>query len=123
MGCRVQDPANKAVPDSQAQMELGRSARARGDHVAALEHFAAAAAVASPRNPWPRLEQAATLHTLGRGEEAEALYMAVLADHPGQAKALLGLGHCARARGDHVAALEHFAAAAAASPHTALRRH
>ncbi|MBX6745322.1 MAG: tetratricopeptide repeat protein [Acetobacteraceae bacterium] len=94
---------------------MGRNARARGDHAAALRHFAAAAA-AAPSNPWPRLEQAATLRSLGRLPEAEALYAAVLADHPGQFQALLGLGLCARARGARTMAAAHFRHATEANP-------
>ncbi len=105
-------PANNPV---RTLLDLGRAARARGDHVAALEHCAEAAAVAGPGNPWPRLDAAASLRALGRAAEAEATYVAVLADHPGQVEALRGLGQIARARGDHEAALAHLAAAARAA--------
>ncbi|MDO9713536.1 tetratricopeptide repeat protein [Paracraurococcus lichenis] len=99
----------------EAALGLGHIARRRGDHAAALGHFAAAAALAGPANPWPSIEQAKTLRDLGRFAEAAALYEQVLTRQPGLAEPLLGLGHVALARGDAGGAVAHFAAAEAAA--------
>ncbi len=94
---------------------LGRCARARGDLAAALTHHRDAGQ-ADPANIWGRLEAAADLRELGRLDEAEAEYQTVLAEHPGQVAALLGLGQCSRRRGDCVAALAWHRRADAAAP-------
>ncbi len=97
---------------------LGQLARFRGDDRAALARFEAAAQYAPADNPWPAVEMAHTLRRLGRMREAEVAYDAVLALHPNQFSALLGLGQVARADGAHARALAHFSASAAAAPWT-----
>jgi predicted Zn-dependent protease len=98
-----------------ALLGLGLCARLRRDLPTAAEHFAAALA-AAPQDRGARHEYATTLRELGRLTEAEAEYGTLLADHPGWFPALLGLGLCARRRGDLPAAAEHLAAALAAAP-------
>ncbi len=101
----------------QAQLGLGHCARRRGDRARSLGHFEAAMQ-ADPSDPWPALEAAADLRELDRLEAAEALCEAVLAVRPGQAEGFLGLGLCARARGNGAEALARFKAAAAADPNS-----
>ncbi len=101
----------------QALLGLGHCARRRGDHTQSLSQFQAAMR-ADPADPWPALEAAADLRELDRLDAAEAICQAVLATRPGQAEGLLGLGLCARARGDSAEALARFQAAAAAAPNS-----
>jgi tetratricopeptide (TPR) repeat protein len=98
-----------------ASLGLGYCARARADRVAALAQFRLAAD-ANPADVWSRLEVAAELCALDRVEEAETALRAILSEHPGQLQVELSLGHCARVRGDRVAALAQFQATAAAHP-------
>ena len=63
-----------------------------------------------------KAEAAAELRELGRLDEAEALLRQALAIHPQHAASLAELGHIARRRGDHAAALAAFEAASAADP-------
>ena len=113
------------MPDQpQALMGLGYTARQRhGATAQALMYFQSALA-AAPRDPWPWLEAATELRELGRLEEAEAACHTVLnmvpaagdtpAGHaPARWRALMGLGHCARGRGDRTVALAQFMDAAA----------
>jgi Flp pilus assembly protein TadD len=113
------------MPDQpQALMGLGYTARQRrGATAKALMYFQRASA-AAPGDPWPWLETAAELRELGRLEEAEAACHTVLttvpaagdapAGHaPARWRALMGLGHCARGRGDRTEALGRFTDAAA----------
>jgi tetratricopeptide (TPR) repeat protein len=102
---RVLEPEN-----IYARIGLGHCARARGDHEAALALFQSVLAV-RPDAPWASLEVAADLRDLGRFGEAETLYNAVLALEPGNTYAQIGLGLCARARGDRACALAQFQAA------------
>ncbi len=98
-----------------AHVGLGHAARRRGDRQAALGHFQAAWD-ANPAQVQPGLEAAAELCQLGRVDDAEALYQAVLARSPGQPGALLGLATCARRRGDLTAALDLHRSVLAADP-------
>ena len=100
----AQDPDN--VP---ALMGLGHCARHGGDRTAALAFFEKA--IAANKNPtqiYPRLEAAAELRALGRIAEAEPLYAEIHAQDPDNVPALMGLGHCARHRGDRDAGLAFF---------------
>jgi tetratricopeptide (TPR) repeat protein len=104
------DPLN-----SEAMIGLGHCARARGDQAQALRYFQQVGDL-YPQNPWPQLEAAHSLRLLGRAGEAEALCHALLAANQNFAPALIGLAHCARARGDRPTALANFQAAMAAEP-------
>jgi tetratricopeptide (TPR) repeat protein len=98
-----------------AQLGLAKSARRRGDRAAALRAFEAAAA-AAPENPWPVLDIAAEHLALGAVDAAEAAYgRAVLLarDNP---NAWIGLGQCARKRGDRNVSLAIFQAGRQAVP-------
>src|SRR5437762_2356379 len=95
-----------------AWLGLGFCARRRGNRVRALECFRNAA-TADPKTVFPLLAAADELRELGRIEEAEAEYGKVLASHPDHEQALLGLGFCARRRGDRKSALDWFRRAAA----------
>ncbi len=112
----------KAAPENlQARLGLAHCARSRGDHAAALAQTEAAMAI-DPKHLWVGLQRGADLRELGRLAEAETVYQGLLADHPGNAPLLLGLGQCARRRGDRTAALHWFETAAAADPaHTGAR--
>jgi tetratricopeptide (TPR) repeat protein len=98
-----------------ALLGLGHCARLRGDRATALTRFQAAA-TAHPTHLSPQLEIAKEHRDQRRAEEAEAIYQTVLAASPNQLDALLGLGHCARLRGDRATALTRFQAAATAHP-------
>jgi tetratricopeptide (TPR) repeat protein len=103
-------------PDSaEALLALGHCARARGDRAVSLTHFQAAEA-AEPKHVWAINEAAADLRALGRLDEAEAGYRRLLEISPGHAHGQIGLGYCARQRGDRAASLALFQAAAAADP-------
>jgi tetratricopeptide (TPR) repeat protein len=105
-----------AHPDSaDAYLALGHCARARGDRAESLKHFEAAVA-ADPRHIWAINEAAADLREAGRLDEAEAGYRRLLEIAPGHAHGLIGLGYCARLRGDLAASLALFQGAAAADP-------
>jgi len=106
----------REYPDSaETHVALGHCARARGGRLASLAHFQAAVA-ADPRHIWAINEAAADLRALGRLDEAEAGYRRLLEISPGHAHGQLGLGYCARQRGDRAASLALFQAAAAADP-------
>ena len=94
---------------------LGHAARRRGNRAAALGHFEAAWN-ADPTNIWAGMEAAAELCHLGRLDDSENLYNAVLAQTPGQPVALLGLAGCARKRGDLLASLDLHRSVLAADP-------
>jgi tetratricopeptide (TPR) repeat protein len=98
-----------------ALVGLAQIARRRGDRVASLAMFEAAAA-ASPDHAGVKAELASDLRELGRFDEAEALLRGVLERQPQQVDALVELAQIARRRGDRVASLALFEAAAAASP-------
>jgi tetratricopeptide (TPR) repeat protein len=73
----------------------------------------AAAANASPHE---RLRQADRLRDTGQLDAAEALYREVLEHSPANRGALLGLGFCARKRGERTGALDFFRRAASLDP-------
>jgi tetratricopeptide (TPR) repeat protein len=99
----------------QALIGLGHCAQLRGDHAEAAARFQEAAA-ANPDDPWPRLHAGDAFRELGQLDDAEAAYhRAGTAGHAGF-HALMKLGHSAQFRGNHVAALAHFEAAASANP-------
>ncbi len=95
---------------------LAQVARRRGDRAAALDWLRRALA-ARPDHLGLRLEAAYDMLALGRIAAAEAAFTAAAAlAAPGDARALLGLGHAARARGERGAALARFRAALDAAP-------
>jgi tetratricopeptide (TPR) repeat protein len=100
---------------ADAHLALGHCARARGDRQDSLTHFQAAEA-ANPRHIWAINEAATDLREFGRLDEAEAGYHRLLEISPGHAQGQIGLGYCARRRGDRAASLALFQAAAAADP-------
>ena len=70
----------------------------------------------SPETLWAQHDLATALRDLGRVDEAEAAYQSIHAATPDDFRALIGLGVCARLRGDRAAALQLFHAADAAAP-------
>ena len=104
-----------APDNAHVHLFCGQRVRARGDRHGALAHFKAAIS-AEPTNHWAHLEAAGELRELGRLDEAVAAYTEGLALVPGFVAGYLGLGYCARARGDHIAALRHFQEAALVVP-------
>jgi tetratricopeptide (TPR) repeat protein len=104
-----------APANVQAHLGLADCARKRGDRKASAAIYRAAIH-AAPEDPWPRVELAADLRETQQTAQAEILYNEVLTLLPGNIQALLGLGLCARSRGDRPAARAHFEAAAAANP-------
>jgi tetratricopeptide (TPR) repeat protein len=114
-GRAPQHQPQKPPGDHRALLSLGELARQRGDALAALGYFEAAAA-AAPERPRPRLEMALELRTLGRLDEAEAVYRELLQQRPDLVRALAGLGHVARLRGQPRQALRHYRAALALNP-------
>ena len=96
-----------------ALLGLGLTARRRQDFGEALAWFEqAAAAGPDGGNVTARLQAADMLRELGRLDEAEAAYRAVLDRVPGHFQALLGLGLAARRRLDNRGALAWFREAA-----------
>ncbi len=98
-----------------AHIRLGFCARHRNDHAAAAACFERAGGI-EPSHIGVRLEMASDLLELGRLDEAEAGFRAVLNITPTEAAAHIGLGHCARGRGACSASLKYFLAAAANDP-------
>ena len=104
-----------------ALAELGRVRRRQGDRAAALAAFEAAVA-GNPSHAGLQAEMAGDLRELGRLDDAEAVLRGVLDRQPQQLDALIGLGYVLRRRGDRVASLAMFEAAAAVSPdHTGVK--
>ena len=98
-----------------AWVGLGSCARARGDRHASLPFFLGGI-LAAPSDILPHLEAAADLRELGRIDDAEKGYLQVLVLAPGNVHGYLGLGHCARLRGNRRASLEQFQNALAVEP-------
>jgi tetratricopeptide (TPR) repeat protein len=73
----------------------GYAAREAGDHATALAHFVDAAEAEPDFHP-ARIAAAETLVALGRPDEAEFLFRAVLEEAPNDLGALLGLSEIAR---------------------------
>ena len=94
---------------------LAYIARARGDREAALALFRQLAAT-NPRDVWMQKEIGSELRELGRLDEAEAVYRAILVEDSSFFHAHHGLAYIARARGDHEAALELFRQLATKNP-------
>jgi tetratricopeptide (TPR) repeat protein len=99
----------------EAVVGLAQVARRRNHLADALIYFGQAAAMA-PHRPGLRAETGHTLLALDQVDEAEAVFQAVLEDHPREAGALIGLGHVAGRRGDSHEALRHLRAAAEVVP-------
>ncbi len=98
-----------------ALLGLANCARKRGDLLASLDLHRRVLA-ADPAHTWARLQAAADLSRLDRLDSAEAEYHLILSAAPDNAAALLGLGQCARRRGDRPAALSWHRRAAEADP-------
>ncbi len=98
-----------------ANIGASSCARKRGDHAASLRYFTAAAA-ANPAHTGVHMERASDLKALNRHEEAAAAYVQVIEIEPKNIQARLGLGECARARGNRAAAMEIYQQAAIAAP-------
>jgi Flp pilus assembly protein TadD len=98
-----------------ANIGASRCARKRGDYAASLRYFDAAAA-ANQTHIGVLMERASDLKILNRHAEAAAAYNQVIEIEPKNMHARLGLGECARHRGDRAAALEIYRAAALAAP-------
>ena len=105
----------QAPGQSVALLGLATCARARGDLAASLL-LHSQIVDAEPDHAWARLQSAADLRELGRLDEAERTYHRVLAGDARMDAALLGLGQCARRRGDRQAALAWHQLAARANP-------
>lgn len=97
------------------RIRLGFCARYRKDKSAAALHFERASRI-DPTHVGVRLEWATDLLELGRLEEAETAFKAALDMAPDNAWAHIGIGHCARRRGDRSASLQSFLAAATYDP-------
>jgi tetratricopeptide (TPR) repeat protein len=87
-----------------------RQCRAAGDFAGSLALFRAAIEL-QPAHVGLRLEAAMDLLKLGRSDEAQDEYLQASLVAPAHPGPHIGLGHCARARGDRVASLAHFQAA------------
>jgi tetratricopeptide (TPR) repeat protein/mannosyltransferase OCH1-like enzyme len=99
----------KDEPAERVLMEQGRAARASGDRAAALAAFQKAIeANKVPTHVAPRLDAATELRELGRLAEAEQLYAEIHTQDASNVAAWMGLGHCARRRGDRAVALAAF---------------
>ncbi len=107
---------NKSPSDLHAQLGLGKLARAANQPDKALSLLSAARQNA-PDSPWPHLEAGAYLLELGRIDEAEQAYKSALGLNEAHL-AELGLGRCARARGNRAGALRHFTRACENAPHS-----
>jgi tetratricopeptide (TPR) repeat protein len=101
--------------EAKTLLNLAQQARKRGDHLTSLEHLRSALAINSGQISI-NLEMAWTLRELGRLDEAEAAFQEVLKQKPAHVAALAGLGQIVRKRGDRVASVAYFEAAAAADP-------
>ncbi|WP_158814051.1 tetratricopeptide repeat protein [Methylocapsa sp. S129] len=93
--------------DVAALVSFGHSLLAGADPAGALEVFQEARALA-PDNLAIHNEIAYLLRRLGRADEAETIFRAILRAAPAHAGALAGLGYLLRARGVHVEALTAF---------------
>lgn len=103
------DEAAAAGRDLHLLLELGQVGRARGDHAAAFEAFARAAA-AHPGRAQPLLEMASAARALGRTEEAAALLARAAALEPESAAVSVRQAEHAMACGtpaEALAAFEH----------------
>ncbi len=98
-----------------ALLGLATCARAAGDHARALA-LHRQILDADPDHLWARVQAAKDLERLHRIDEAEAELMRVVGQDPAHQGGLLGLGQCARLRGDRLAALGWHQRAAAAHP-------
>ncbi len=107
-----------APSNAQAHIGLGQCARRRGDRRASAR-ILRSAMTAVPADPWLRIELAADLRELGLLDEAEANYFEVLSMSSTNVHAHLGLGICARIRGDRASALAHFRTANRLNPNNA----
>jgi tetratricopeptide (TPR) repeat protein len=96
-------------------VRVALDARRRGDRIAALAAFEAAAAH-DPSRTATKVEIARELLGLGRLDEAEALLRDVLATEPHHVGAWIESAQVQRRRENHPGALAHFEAAAAIEP-------
>ncbi len=98
-----------------SHMGLGWIARGLGDHQAAFAHFKAAAEM-NPRDAQAQICLARFLVHLHRNEEAETIFLRVIAQAPKHSQARAGLGALARARDDWAGAFEQFRIAVDSNP-------
>lgn len=105
----------KAPTNVHALLGLGKLVRAANRLEEALALFLSANQ-ASLDSFWPRLEYAHTLLELRRVDEAEQAYERLISQNEGHL-AEIGLGRCARARGDRAGAQTRFTRACALAPH------
>jgi len=108
----LNDLTQKA-PD--AFIGLGMIKRSQGDRNASLAAFQAAAEL-QPSHIGVRLEIANELRELGRLAESDAVLNRVLAQHPNNMGAQIGLGHLKRSQGDRLGSLAAFKVAAHIDP-------
>jgi hypothetical protein len=101
----------KQPGDGWPPINSGYPARQSSDTAAAV---GAPAAGSGPMRL--KLETAQELRAQSRLDEAEALYLSLLAEQPKLVRALAGLGHIARARGEPRWALKYYQAALEADP-------
>ena len=93
-----------AEGEGRADAAIVRSHLARGEARSALAH-AEAALERAPGEPALRFLRAAVLAGMGRDEEAEAEYRAILGERPGAERVWLALHGLERGRGDEEAAM------------------
>ena len=105
----------EAPCNMSAHIGLGQCARERGDRTLALQAFQAAVA-AAPLNPLPLIALAFEHQNVGNLDEAEVAYTNALVIARDNPSAWLGLGNCARKRGNHLLAFALFQAGTIAAP-------
>jgi lipopolysaccharide biosynthesis regulator YciM len=98
-----------------ANVTRGHISRAAGDRAAALQCFELAAGQA-PDDVWRWLDVAEELRALGRIEDAKTALARAEEASRGFWAVELGLGYCARAQREHVAAQLHFEKASRLAP-------
>jgi tetratricopeptide (TPR) repeat protein len=111
----ARDAERRRADEAGALVSLGHSLRERNDRAGALAAFVAAAE-RNPGNVAIRNEVAYLLRGLGRLDEAEATFRAMLRVAPKHGAALAGLGYISSERGDRIEALRLFEAARVADP-------
>lgn len=99
----------------QAHLGLAHCIRARSGMAKAFTHFEQALALA-PQDPWCRLYVADGLRELGRWDDAEAAYRAMVAADALPVLSRIGLGHCLRHFGRLNEAVDEFLAALQRAP-------
>lgn len=111
----VPAPAAAAAKSVADLLKLAQQARRSGDRANALLALEQALLLHAA-HAGARLARADLLRELDRIQEADEAYRLLLADQPGMPQAQLGLGRCARSRGELATALAYFEAALAVEP-------